>query len=101
MNFLNFFVQAVIKLLVYYNIPIFTANLSSYQQNFSIFSNPSHLNPFQYKHKPYQTINLRKDFLFNFFLTFVQFGIDVACIGTSILPMSGRRADVGSLHKTF
>ena len=101
MTFLIFFVQAVIKLLVYYNIPIFAANLSSYQQNFSTFSNPSHLNPFQYKHKPYQTINLRKDFLLNFFLTFVQFGMELACIGTNILPMSGRRADVGSCIKRF
>ena len=101
MTFLIFFVQAVIKLLVYYNIPIFAANLSSYQQNFSTFSNPSHLNPFQYKHKPYQTINLRKDFLLNFFLTFVQFGMELACIGTNILLMSGRRADVGSCIKRF
>ena len=101
MNFLNFFVQAVIKLLVYYNIPIFGANLSSYQQNFSIFSNPSHLNPFQYKHKPYQTINLRKDFLFNFFLTFVQFGMELACIGMKLLPISGRRGNVGSCIKRF
>ena len=59
------------------------------------------LNPFQYKHKPYQTINLRKDFLFNFFLTFVQFGTELACIGMKLLPMSGRRADVGILLKRF
>ena len=95
MNFLIFFKPSLNCL----SIIIYRYSLQIFHHISKIFRYS--LNPFQYKHKPYQTTNLREDFLFNFFLTFVQFGTELACIGMKLLPMSGRRADVGSCIKRF